>query len=291
MDVAARMPLLTCSTQLATLQRALAHNFPESLKVYGALHYVTRDNPFKLQVVVDRWPDFSSVICRPPQEERIDPLDHYTNTYFLFSRDPRSLSQMLQDPQTVDWTQKLQIQGCQPVLEAVLSDVSAKCGSSIRTTSYRLYVMEDIQSTEGPESKQSCTASSADFQFSSLSPHEASIVNTFWGFGGNERSLRNVERYIRSFPTLCARDRCGGTPVAWVLSDESAELRLGYTHPDFRRRGLSRKLIATLGATLHKRGAPMYCSVAFDNTFSHATTLGAGFRPVGREEQWEVQPL
>ncbi|XP_075439501.1 glycine N-acyltransferase-like isoform X2 [Ascaphus truei] len=285
------MPLLTCSTQLAALQRALARNFPESLKVYGALHYVTRDNPFRLQVVVDRWPDFSSVICRPPQEERIDPLDHYTNTYFLFSRDPRSLSQMLQDPQTVDWTQKLQIQGCQPALEAVLSDVSAKRGSSIRTTSNRLYVMEDIQSTGGPESKQSCTASSAELQFSSLSPHEASIVNTFWGFGGNERSLRYLERCIRSFPTLCARERSGGPPVAWALSEQSAELRMGYTLPDFRRRRLFRKLIATLGATLHKRGAPMYCHVAFDNMFSHAATLGAGFRLGGRWEQWEVQPL
>ncbi|XP_075439498.1 glycine N-acyltransferase-like isoform X1 [Ascaphus truei] len=289
------MPLLTCSATLAVLQGALARNFPESLKVYGALHYVTRDNPFKLQVVVDRWPDFTSVICRPPQElssqERIDPLDHYTNTYFLFSRDPRSLSQMLQDPQTVDWTQKLQIQGCQPALEAVLSDVSAKRGSSMRTTSNRLYVMEDIQSAGGPESKQSCTASSADLQFSSLSPHEASIVNTFWGFGGNERSLRYVERCIQSFPTLCARDGNGGPPVAWALSEQSAELRMGYTFPDFRRRGLSRKLIATLGATLHKRGAPLYCHVAFDNTFSHAAALGAGFRLGGMWEQWEVQPL
>ncbi|KAG8548334.1 hypothetical protein GDO81_025735, partial [Engystomops pustulosus] len=79
--------------------------------VCGALHHVIDKNPFGLQVLVDQWPDFTSVICRPPLEDMKDPEDPYTNTYFLFSKDPQGLRHFLQDPQTVNWKQQLQIQG------------------------------------------------------------------------------------------------------------------------------------------------------------------------------------
>lgn len=105
------MIFLTCSAKLTTLRKILTQSFPESLKVHGAVHHVICNNPFRLQVLVDQWPEFTSVICRPQLEEMTDGLDPYTNTYFLFSKDPQNLSQMLKDPISVNWKQKLQIQG------------------------------------------------------------------------------------------------------------------------------------------------------------------------------------
>ncbi|XP_044154633.1 glycine N-acyltransferase-like isoform X5 [Bufo gargarizans] len=143
-----RMLVLTCSSKLASLRRLLTHSFPESLKVCGALHHVIEKNPFRLQVLVDQWPDFTSVICRPPLEEMTDPSDPYTNTYFLFSKDPQGLRQFLQDPQTVNWKQELQIQGCQPALTGVLQEVSSKHGSQIHTTSNLLYMRDGMESKD-----------------------------------------------------------------------------------------------------------------------------------------------
>lgn len=45
-----------------------------------------------------------------------DPSDHYTNTYFLFSKDLQHLRQILEDPRVVNWKQDLQIQGEEEVL-------------------------------------------------------------------------------------------------------------------------------------------------------------------------------
>ncbi|KAM3912769.1 putative glycine N-acyltransferase-like protein 1B [Leptodactylus fuscus] len=105
------MLVLTCSSKLSALRRSLTHSFPESVKVCGALHYVIDKNPFRLQVLVDQWPDFTSVLCRPPLEDMTDPSDPYTNTYYLFSKDPQGLRHFLQNPQTVNWKQQLEIQG------------------------------------------------------------------------------------------------------------------------------------------------------------------------------------
>ena len=41
------------------------------------------------------------------------------------------------------------------------------------------------------------------FKLSSADLSHAAVVNRFWLFGGNERSLRFIERCIRSFPNFC----------------------------------------------------------------------------------------
>ncbi|KAM4636076.1 glycine N-acyltransferase-like isoform 2-T2 [Discoglossus pictus] len=287
MHVWCRMLFLTCSSKLATLRKALTHSFPESLKACGALHHVINKNSFNLQVLVDQWPDFTSVICRPPLEEMTDPSDRYTNTYFLFSKDQQRLSEMLQNPHVINWTQELQIQGCQTELGEVLRDVSAKHRSGIRFTSNILYMRDSIQSSEVPEQPDS----TSELQFSSLSPHEASLVNAGWKFGGNEQSLRFVECCIQRLPTLCVRKKSDGLPVAWALCDYTSEIRMGFTEPAFRNRGLSYSVIVTLAALNHMNGVPIYSHVAPDNKTSQRLTLRAGFREVGRWEQWNFQPL
>ncbi|KAM4636082.1 glycine N-acyltransferase-like protein 2 isoform 6-T8 [Discoglossus pictus] len=193
MHVWCRMLFLTCSSKLATLRKALTHSFPESLKACGALHHVINKNSFNLQVLVDQWPDFTSVICRPPLEEMTDPSDRYTNTYFLFSKDQQRLSEMLQNPHVINWTQELQIQGCQTELGEVLRDVSAKHRSGIRFTSNILYMRDSIQSSEVPEQPDSNT----DLQFSSLSPDESSLVNAKWAFGVLRWLLNCILRVLR----------------------------------------------------------------------------------------------
>ncbi|XP_063819454.1 glycine N-acyltransferase-like [Pseudophryne corroboree] len=279
------MLYLTCSSKLATLRRLLVSSFPESLKVCGALHHVIHDNPFRLQVLVDQWPEFTSVICHPPLEEMTDPLDPYTNTYFLFSKDPHSLHQMLQDPQTVNWKQKLQIQGCQPQLGKVLQEISRTSGSEIHTTSNLLYMRDGMEEEE----LKDCPIS--ELQFSTLHPDEAHYVNAAWAFGGNERSERYVERCIQVFPNVCARKGGVGPPVAWALSEQSSELRMGYTDRLYRNRGMSRTMIARLSTMLYSIGAPLYCHVAPDNKSSQTATLATGLQVVGRWQQWEFQPL
>ncbi|XP_068114375.1 glycine N-acyltransferase-like [Hyperolius riggenbachi] len=279
------MLVLTCSTKLATLRRLLTHNFPESLKVCGSLHHVIRGNPFGLQVLVDQWPDYSSVICRPALEDMKDPSDHYTNTYFLFSKDPHNLRQLLQDPQVVNWQQNLQIQGCQPTLGGVLQEVSTKHGRQMHTTSNFLYMRDGI--TDEDVEKINTIS---ELQFSSLIPDEAHLINAVWAFGGNSLSEQFIKRCIQTFPTMCMRKRGQGPPQAWAVSEQSCEMRMGYTEKLYRSKGVFRAMIRRLTRQMDALGAPLYCHVAPDNKSSHAATVAAGFPIVGRWQQWNFQP-
>ncbi|XP_053548371.1 glycine N-acyltransferase isoform X2 [Bombina bombina] len=283
------MPLLLCSSKLPTLHRVLSQCYPESLKVCGTLHSIINENPFRLQVLVDQWPSFTSVICRPRLEDMTDPTDQYTNTYFLFSKDQQRLSEMLQDPQTINWSHQLQIQGCQPALEEILRDLSDKHNTGIKTTSNYLYMRESTQSTD--LTNQLSKMSANELQLSSLSPEEAPAVNAEWAFGGNELSLRYVERCIQTFPNVCLRKRGVGPPLAWALSEQSTEHRMGYTHQDYRNQGLLRIMIIRLTRKILSKGGPLYCHVAADNKTSQAAMLKAGFNYCGSWVQWNFHPI
>ncbi|XP_040291270.1 glycine N-acyltransferase-like protein 2 isoform X3 [Bufo bufo] len=281
-----RMLVLTCSSKLASVRRLLTHSFPESLKVCGALHHVIEKNPFRLQVLVDQWPDFTSVICRPPLEEMTDPSDHYTNTYFLFSKDPQGLRQFLQDPQTVNWKQELQIQGCQPSLTGVLQEVSSKHGSQMHTTSNLLYMKDGMKSED---LEKISNISSDELQFAPLKTHEASYVNEQWIFGKNDHSLHFIERCIQTFPSIGVRKKGVDQPIAWGTSDHSMEIRMGYTLPAYRNLGLSSIIILKISAINHNRRFPMYAHTAPDNKTSQAVMHKTGFQQTGRWVQWNFQ--
>ncbi|KAG9469882.1 hypothetical protein GDO78_019445, partial [Eleutherodactylus coqui] len=218
--------------------------------------------------------------------EMTDPLDRYTNTYFLFSKDPQGLRQFLQDPQTVNWRQELQIQGCQPTLTGVLQEVSSKHGSQMHTTSNLLYMRDGMEDEEMEK-----LSKLSDLQFSSLQSKEAYLVNEVWAFGGNALSERYVSKCIQNFPSICARRLGVGKPVAWTMSEQSGEMRMGYTDPAYRNQGLFRTLIIQLTAKLNSKGSPLYCHVAPDNKISQAATLNAGFPLAGRWQQWKFQPM
>ncbi|XP_072281015.1 glycine N-acyltransferase-like isoform X1 [Pyxicephalus adspersus] len=276
------MLVLTCSSKLAALRCLLTHSFPESLKACGALHHVINGNPFKLEVLVDRWPEFSTVMCRPSLEDMKDPSDHYTNTYFLFSRDPQNLRQILEDPKAVNWNQDLQIQGCQPALGGVLQEVSSKHGKQMQTTSNFLYMKDRIAEEELEKINN---ISSKELCYTSLSVHEAPLVNSKWALGMNQQSLRFVEHCIQYLPTICVRKKGLDHPIAWGLT-ENCEIRMGYTTPAYRNLGLAQSVLLKLAAANYKTGAPVFVHVAPDNILSQASVTKAGFELSGRWQQY-----
>ncbi|KAJ1206524.1 hypothetical protein NDU88_001929 [Pleurodeles waltl] len=137
------MFLLNCTHKLATLERLLVKNFPESLKVYGTLFHINRGNPFNLELLVDSWPDFQTVITRPPRQERNDDMDHYTNSYYMFTKDVEGLRKILNTTDVVDWNQKLQIQGLQHNLDEVIKSTAAIKKLRVDTAIRLLYVKEE----------------------------------------------------------------------------------------------------------------------------------------------------
>ncbi|XP_005862185.1 PREDICTED: glycine N-acyltransferase-like, partial [Myotis brandtii] len=95
---------------LQMLEKSLRKSLPESLKVYGTIFHMNEGNPFKLKALVDKWPDFNTVAVRPQEQDMVDDLDHYTNTYQIYSKDPKNCQEVLGLPEVINWKQHLQIQ-------------------------------------------------------------------------------------------------------------------------------------------------------------------------------------
>ncbi|XP_020938662.1 glycine N-acyltransferase-like isoform X1 [Sus scrofa] len=268
--VPAKMLHLQSAQMLLRLEKCLRKSLPESLKVYGTVFHMNQGNPFKLKALVDKWPDFNTVVIRPQEQEMTDELDHYTNTYQVYSKDPKKCQEFLGLPEVINWKQHLQIQSTQSSLDDVIKNLAALKLGKVKQTQCLLYMVSELgkkmanslldAKNPSPNDNKFKSIHQKILQLSSLDPSHDALVNTFWYFGGNERSQRFIERCIKTFPNWCLLGP-EGTPVSWVLMDQTGEMRMAGTMPKYRRQGLITYLSYIQTQALNKLGFPMYSHV------------------------------
>lgn len=110
--------------KLQMLEKCLRKSLPESLKVYGTVFHMNQKNSFNLKAFVDKWPDFNTVLISPPKQEMTDDFDHYTNTYQIYSKDPKHCQKILETSDIINWKQHLQIQSTQSSLNEVIQNLA-----------------------------------------------------------------------------------------------------------------------------------------------------------------------
>ncbi|XP_003514769.1 glycine N-acyltransferase-like protein isoform X1 [Cricetulus griseus] len=251
---------------LQMLEKSLRKHLPESLKVYGTVFHMNQGNPFKLKALVDKWPDFNTVIVRP--QEMADDLDPHTNTYQLYSKDPKNCLEFLGTPEAINWKQHLQIQSSQSNLNEVIMGLAAAKLVKVKRTQCILYMMPQtakklvpflMADTENSHNKSGRPRpiNQEMFKLSSLDVTHAALVDKYWHFGGNERSQRFIEHCIQTFPSSCLLGP-EGTPVSWALMDQTGEIRMAGTVPDYRAQGLISHIIHTQTLVMDELGYPVY---------------------------------
>ncbi|XP_014687256.1 glycine N-phenylacetyltransferase-like isoform X2 [Equus asinus] len=255
---------------LQMLKKSLWKSLPESLKVYGTVFHMTQGNPFKLKALVDKWPDFNTVVIRPQEQEMTDDLDHYTNSYQIYSKDPKNCPEFLGLPEVINWKQHLQIQSSQSSLDEVIENLVAIKLGKVKRTQCLLYMVSEttkklvhsMQDSKNlsPNGDNHKSINQKTLKLSSLDVTHAALVNKFWSFGGNERSQRFIERCIQTFPTFCLLGP-EGNPVSWCLMDQTGEIRMGGTVPEYRDQGLVSQVICAQIRAMDKLGFPMYSHV------------------------------
>ncbi|XP_037378101.1 glycine N-acyltransferase-like protein isoform X2 [Talpa occidentalis] len=262
---------------------------------------MNRGNLFNLKALVDKWPDFGTVVVRPQEQEMTDNLDHYANTYLIYSKDPKNCQEFLGTSDVINWKQQLQIQSSQSSLHESIQNVAAAKSVQVKQTQCLLYMTPKTAKELLPsmqETKNSPLLSGEPkpinqemFKFSSLDVTHAALVNEFWGFGGNERSLRFIERCIRTFPSSCLLGP-EGTPVSWALMDQTGEMRAGATVPKYRVQGLMTHVIWAYVQDLEKRGFPIYGHTARTNKSIQKMSDTLHHIPMPCDwNQWHCVPL
>lgn len=197
-----------------------------------------------------------------------DDLDQHTNTYQIYSKDPKHCLEFLGTPDVINWKQHLQIQSSQSNLNEAIMDLAAGKMVKVKRTQCILYMMPETAKKLVPsllEDKeyldhQSGRPRAIDqemFKLSTLDVTHAPLVDKFWQFGGNERSQRFIGRCIQIFPSSCLLGP-EGTPVSWALMDQTGEIRMAGTVPDYRAQGLISHIIYAQTLAMDKRGYPVY---------------------------------
>ncbi|XP_058999049.1 glycine N-phenylacetyltransferase-like isoform X2 [Mustela lutreola] len=259
---------------LQMLEKSLRKSLPESLKVYGTVFHMNQRNPFKLTALVDKWPDFTTVVIRPQEEEMTDDFDYYTNTYQIYSKNPPNCQEFLGASGVINWKQRLQIQSSQSSLNEVIQNLAAVKLVKVEQQQGIMYMLPERASKLLPslleaknlplKSGRRKVINQEMFQLSSLDVTHAPLVNKFWHFGGNERSQTFIERCIQTFPTFCLLGP-EGTPVSWSLMDQTGEIRMGGTVPEHRGKGLISYLMDVHIHALDKLDYPSYYHTALTN--------------------------
>ncbi|XP_034619765.1 glycine N-acyltransferase-like protein 3 isoform X2 [Trachemys scripta elegans] len=253
------MLVLKCSMKLQMLEKMLMQNFPESRKVYGAVLNINRGNPFRMEVVVDSWPDFKVVITRRQMEDEMDDLDHYTNAYAVFYKDLQAYQELLANTDTINWEQIFQIQGLQDGLYEVSNTVATSKQVDVKLSSFQMFILPDPDMLPDVRTQMDPAP-----RLAYLDVSHASLLNETWSRGGNEQCQRYIANLICCFPSICVLDD-NGHPVSWSLTDQFATLIHTYTLPEHRKKGYNRLVATMLAKKLQSQGFPVQGNVLEEN--------------------------
>uniref|UniRef100_A0A671DZE9 Glycine N-acyltransferase-like protein n=1 Tax=Rhinolophus ferrumequinum TaxID=59479 RepID=A0A671DZE9_RHIFE len=283
--------------KLQLLCESLEKNIPESLKVYGAIFNIQNKNPFNMDVLVDAWPDYLT-----QKEEMKDDLDHYTNTYHIFTKPPDKIQEVLACPQVINWEQTFQIQGFQESLDEAIKKVAASKSVQVdytRTKLFRLEMPRKLKTSSDGKADlmkqvnmptEDKSQNKINVRSIMLHPLHAGLVNEQWDFGKKERSLKYIERCLQNFPGLGILGP-EELPVSWIVMEQSCELGMDYTVPKYRGQGNMWKIGYYFVDYLSQKKIPLYLHVAESKEKTHKLlrSFGLNLYPCGWH-QWQCTP-
>ncbi|KAJ8248622.1 hypothetical protein GJAV_G00243980 [Gymnothorax javanicus] len=259
------MEVLT-GDQLNTAETVLKAFFPQSLQVYGYIFQMNRMKSDPVDVLVDNWPDFTIVVCRPQNKEEGDRF----KTIYAFSKDEAALRKMLGRKDFLPWQEYFCLGVDQCFELEVWSTAAAHAGvSAEKVCVARQMRLHDLRQLPVLDSNP-------PFRLSSLDESHLDLVMGAWKFSEGRDSSRMIRNMICNFPSCCLLDE-DGMPVAWILTDSTCAMGLLYTVPEHRGKGCAKILISTLARRLHALGYPVYCNIEEENHVSYQLFTKLGF--------------
>ncbi|XP_070771874.1 glycine N-acyltransferase-like protein 3 [Enoplosus armatus] len=256
--------------ELQIAEGVLLKHLPKSLKVYGYLFGINRNKPTTLEIVVDTWPDFKVIICRPdPKNKR---ALEFMKKVTYYSMDEQILRKMLAEENAIDWSTNFLIGGFDISHAPLLKEVSSDREVNNRGyTSVHLLYLPDSSHLLTP-----AVDSELESRITSLNLTHVDLVNKTWKFGGNAKGYNNINNLINNFPSCCITDG-QGQPVAWILVYDYCAMGLLYTLPEHRGKGYAKVLVSTMAKRLHAQGYPVYVFIEEENAVSYRLFKNLGF--------------
>ncbi|XP_069546232.1 glycine N-acyltransferase [Brachyistius frenatus] len=250
--------------QLKIAESELKRYLPRSQKVYGYLVLRNRVRSDPDEVLVDRWPHFRVIVCKPRYEER---GDMFKDT-LVFANDEVILEEIIRKSSVIDWTRYVCLGTCLPHMEIVKAVAAEENVTSNKLAVCHMMTLEEMISLPAIDS--------SGISLSSLDESHIDLVNQMWKFGENKDALRMIRNMISNFPSCCVLD-AEGKPVSWILTYASCAMGMLYTLPEHRGKGYAKVLVSSMTKRQRAQGYPVYCFIEEGNMVSYRLFKSLGF--------------
>ncbi|XP_061816062.1 glycine N-acyltransferase-like protein 3 [Nerophis lumbriciformis] len=256
--------------EIKIAESILRKDLPKSFQVYGLLYAYNRNKPSNLMFIVDTWPDFKVIICRPDPENNL--ALELAKKITFYCKDEQILKKMLLKDEVVDWSSYFIVGGIDSIHTLTLKEVASNRQVSYKPmVSAHLLYLPDHSSLITP-----VFDSALESRVSPLSPSHVDLVNQTWKFGGDEHGYNKIKVQVSNMPSCCITDD-QGRPVSWILLYEYMAMGMLYTLPEHRRKGYAKVLVYTMAQTLLNQGYPVFCFIEEENTVSYKLFKSLGF--------------
>ncbi|KAF6723695.1 Glycine N-acyltransferase [Oryzias melastigma] len=254
--------------QLIIAENEVKRYLPRSLKVYGFLILRNRVKSEPVTVLVDKWPKFRVIVCKPSYEKESDVF----KDILIFANDATILEETIRSPSVFEWTRYLCIGTNRSHMEIIKAVAFEKNVPSNKLSECHVMILEDESRLPSIE----CSGFSSGFSLSSLDESHLDLVNQTWKFGKHDGTLGMIRNMIAHFPSRCMLDP-EGKPVSWILTYACCAMGMLYTLPEHRGKGYAKAVISSMARTLKAQGYPVYCFVEEENAVSYQLFTSMGF--------------
>ncbi|XP_008281706.1 glycine N-acyltransferase [Stegastes partitus] len=250
--------------QLKVAETELKRYLPRSQQMYGFVVLRNRVASHRLQIVVDKWPKFSVMICKPPRGQENNPF----RVIFFFATDEVILEETIKKTSVIDWTRQFGLGINLSHLEILKKVASEKNVPCKKISVCHMMRLEDVSKLPSIDSSR--------ISLSSLDESHIGLVNDTWKFGKYEGAVGMIRSMISKFPSCCVLG-ADGRPVSWILTYDSCAMGMLYTVPEHRGKGYAKVLISSMAKRHHALGHPVYCFIEEENTASYRLFTNLGF--------------
>ncbi|KAM9855215.1 glycine N-acyltransferase-like [Aulostomus maculatus] len=245
------MIILNTVEDLMMMKNILLDELPQAISVFGGLLHILHKNSCHLEICVDSWPKFTTVIC------------------FRQEQDPEVLKTMLLNERVVRWKHGLKFRGVPTKYGPVIKELATLRGFDTKDVGNCDVFMHYAKEKPQKERETHLTISTLD-------ESHAELVDKCLEYGGSEANLNYVRACIRHLPNSCVLNE-RGQPVSWMLSDELGELRMAFTLPEYRHAGHFQALGKVLCYKMGCAGLPIFCHIKHDNKLAINIAESNGF--------------
>ncbi|XP_019640458.1 PREDICTED: glycine N-acyltransferase-like [Branchiostoma belcheri] len=191
---------------------------PSTAKIfYTARNYLVGKIPGEMVFAVDKWPNYTAVMCASGEGTYKFMQDIETYTFYWENKD--GLLKLLRDDKLVDWGKNFTIAAFAEKGLPVLNHVCSEMGKPVPQQDDLLQLYTGFLPNVLPATNRlpDCSVT-----LGRLGPEHAELVNRTWKWGGPPEVLEFIRYVLATFPSTCVYNK-QGEPLAYTAQQPWGE--------------------------------------------------------------------